>query len=163
LVYGAASRANIFKEETTDLSPSNVAGTPYKYEVSSGYFEAAGTALLAGRTFSSHDDEHAPAVAVVNRAFAANFFGSVSDSIGRYYKLQDGVRVQVVGIVEDGKYLSLTEDREPAMFLSALRSPSSESWMVVRSHRDSQDLVPAIRTKLHELDAGLPADIDSWK
>ena len=32
--------------------------------------------------------------------------------------MQDGTRVQVVGIVEDGKYMSLTEDPQPAMFLA---------------------------------------------
>jgi hypothetical protein len=37
--------------------------------------------------------------------------------MGRYYKMPDGTRIQVVGIVEDGKYGSLTEDPQPAMFL----------------------------------------------
>ena len=89
-------------------------------------------------------------------------FGSVAGAVGRYYKIQDGTRVQVVGVVEDGKYLSVTEDRPPAMFLPFLRSPSSQAWLVVRSTRDPQQLAAAIRGRLRELDAGLPADIDTW-
>jgi predicted permease len=162
LVYGAGSKVNVFKEDTADLRPSNVASVPYRYDVSPAYFHAAGTALLAGRTLSSHDDTGAPAVAVINRALAGQMFGSVSGAVARHYRLQDGTRVQVVGVVEDGKYLSLTEERPPAMFLSFLQSPSSQSWLVVRSARDPQQLAAAIRSELRTLDAGLPATIDTW-
>jgi predicted permease len=162
LVYGAGSRANVFKEETRDLRPANIASMPYRYDVSPEYFDAAGTSLLAGTTFSWHDDKNLPAVAVVNREFAGKLFGSVTKAIGRYFTLQDGTRVQIVGVVEDGKYLSLTEDQQPAIFLPSLQSPSSQSYVVVRSDRDPQQLAAAIRSKLRELDAGLPADIDTW-
>jgi hypothetical protein len=75
-------------------------------------------AQLAGRqSLLWHDDKNAPRVAVVNRLFARKIFGSVANAIGRYYKMEDGTRVQVVGVVEDGKYYQLTEDPQPAMFL----------------------------------------------
>jgi predicted permease len=162
LVYASGSRANVFKEETKDRRPSNIASMPYRYDVSPGYFDAAGTRLLAGRAFSWHDDKSAPAVAVVNREFAGKLFGSLTNPIGRYFTLQDATRVQVVGVVEDGKYLSITEDQQPAIFLPSVQSPSSQSYLVIRSHRDPQQLAAAIRSKLHELDAGLPIDIDTW-
>jgi predicted permease len=162
LVYAASSRTNIFKEQTTDLRPANAAIRPYRYDVFPGYFHAAGTALLAGRDFTWHDDKTAPAVAVANRAFARRMFGSVENSIGSNFKLQDGTLVQIVGIAEDGKYMSLTEDQQPAVFLAALRSPANQSHLVVRSHRDPQRLATAMRNKLHELDRGLPVDIQTW-
>ena len=162
LVYAAGSRVNVFKDETTDLRPSNVAAFPYRYDVSPAYFQAAGTALLAGRDFTWHDDKNAPAVAVVNREFAGELFGSVTNAIGRYFTLQDGKRVQIVGAVENGKYLSLTEDQQPAIFLPAVQSPLSQACVVVRSSRDPQQLAAAIRSKLHELDAGLPFDLRTW-
>jgi predicted permease len=162
LVYAAGSRVNVFKEEASDLRPSNAAAMPYRYDISPGYFQAAGTALLAGRSFSWHDDKDAPSVAVVNREFAGKIFGSMTNAVGRYYKMQDGTRVQVVGIVEDGKYLSLTEDQQPAIFLPFLRSPSSQAYLVVRSRHDLQELAAAMRSKLRELDAGLPFDTQTW-
>ena len=112
LVYGSATRINVFKEEASDFRPSNAAGTPFKYEISPQYFQAAGTALLAGREFTWHDDKEAPAVAVVNREFAGNMFGSVTNALGRHYKLQDGTRVQVVGVVEK-RQISDSDRREP--------------------------------------------------
>lgn len=162
LVYAAGSRVRVFKEETKDLRPANAAARPYRYDVSPEYFHAAGTGLLAGRDLTWHDDKSAPAVAVVNREFAGRIFGSVPNAVGRYYKMQDGTRVEVVGVVEDGKYMSLTEDPEPAIFPSFLQSPGSSSNVVVRSRRDSQELAADIRNQLREVDAGLPVDTKTW-
>jgi predicted permease len=163
LVNAAGSRAAVFNEDATDLRASNASAMPYRYDVSPGYFHAAGTALLAGRSFSWHDENTAPAVAVVNREFARKIFGSAMKAVGRYYKVQDGSRVQVVGVVEDGKYLSLTEGQQPAIFRPFLQSPTSASFLVVRSSGDPEQVAVAMRTKLHELDAGLPVDTQSWK
>jgi ABC-type antimicrobial peptide transport system permease subunit len=118
---------------------------------------------LAGRDFTWHDDENAPCVAVINREFARRVFGSVPNATGRYFKLPEGKRVQVVGIVEDGKYSpNLTDPLPPAMFLPLLQSPSTETYVVVRSSMKPQQLAAAIRTKLRELDSGLPPFLQTW-
>jgi len=160
-LYGGSDGAPVFTDQTTDLRPANAAAVSYRYDISPGYFRAAGTTMLAGRDFSWHDDGNSPRVAVVNRQFAAKTFGS-TDAVGRYYKLRDGKRIQVVGIVEDGKYFSLTEDPEPAMFFPILQSPSNETWLVVRSNRDPGQLASAMKSALRELDPGLPTYIATW-
>jgi len=153
--------SNVFPDNTSDLRPSNAAANSLMFKISPEYFDAAGTALLSGRTFTWHDDENSPRIAVVNREFARKIFGSVSNAMGGYYKMPDGTRIQVVGIAEQGKYGSLTEDPQPAMFLPILQSPSSSTWLVVRSDRDPQQLGPVIREKLRDLDAGLPVYIQT--
>ena len=40
--------------------------------------------------------------------------------------------------------------------------PSSEMTLVVRSNNDPQQLATAIKSKLRELDAGLPVFIQTW-
>lgn len=162
LVYTAAFRANIFRENATDLRPASAAARPFRYEVSPDYFPAAGTAFLSGRDLNWHDDKGAPAVAVVNRQFALDMFGSVESALGHYYKLHDGTRVQVAGIVEDGKYLGLTDDKEPAMFLSALQYPAMQISLVVRTPRDAEQINTAIRAKIRGIDSGLLVQVDSW-
>jgi predicted permease len=162
LVYTAAFRASIFKDETRDLSNSNAAANPYKYEISPGYFEAAGTHLLAGRSFAWHDDKNAPPVAIANAVFARKMFGSVSSAIGKYCRRQNGVRLEIVGVVEDGKYLGLTDEQEPAIFLPTPQAPLNNSYLVVRSRRDPEELAAAMRIKAREVDAGLPVGIQSW-
>jgi hypothetical protein len=72
--------------------------------------------------------------------------------------MPDGKLVQVVGIVEDGKYTAnLAEDPQPAMFLPIGQFPASDTCLVVRSQRDPQQPVAAIRKTLRDLDSGLPA------
>jgi predicted permease len=154
--------AMVFKDETTDLRPANAAATAVLFEISPEYFRAAGTALLSGRKFSSQDDKHAPRVAIINQEFARRLFGSVSNALGGIYKMRDGTRVQVVGIAQDGKYEVLTEEPKPAVYLPILQSPSSDTYMVVRSANDPQQLAAAVRAKLHELDPGLPSFIQTW-
>ena len=49
--------------------------------------------------------------------FARKVFASPTNAIGRYFKRPDGTRLQIIGIVEDGKYDHVAEDPQPAMFL----------------------------------------------
>jgi predicted permease len=159
---GGGETEDVFTGQTADLRPSNAAANVQVFEISPEYFHAAGTSLVAGRAFSWQDDKNAPRVAVVNALFARKIFGSESKALGGYYKREDGTRVQVVGIVEDGKYYQFTEDPRAAMFLPFLQSPSTMMCLVVRSERDPQQLAPAIRSALRGLDASLPVNIQTW-
>ena len=161
-LYYGANGSNVFSDKATDLRPANAAAEAVLYNISPEYFDAARTTLLAGRSFTWHDDKNSPRVAVVNREFARKIFVSVSKALAGYYKMPDGSRIQVVGVVEDGKYGSLAEDPQPAMFLPVLQSPSSQTTLAVRSNRDQQQLVAAIRSKVRDLDAGLPFTIRTW-
>jgi predicted permease len=161
-LYYGANGTSVFTDKTTDLRPANAAAEAVVYNISPEYFDAARTSLLSGRPLSWHDDKNAPRVAVVNREFASRIFGSATNATGRYYKKQDGTRIQVVGIVEDGKYASLAEDPHPAMFLPILQSPSPQACLVVRSNRDPQLLTAAIKRTVQDLDAGLPFTIRTW-
>ncbi len=154
--------SSVFTDATTDYRPGNEAADAQQFDVSPGYFQAAVTTLLAGRNFTLHDDKPAPLVAVVNREFARKLFGSVDKAIGHYYKIWNGTRVQVVGVVEDGKYRTLTEDQQAAMFYSFLQQPGSDVHLVVRSRRDPQEIAAALQRTLHSLDPSLPLAIETW-
>lgn len=156
-----ADNSNVFTDNTSDLRPSNAALEATMFRISPEYFHAAGTSLLSGRAFTWHDDKNSPPVAVVNPVFARKIFGSADKAMGGHYKMPDGTRIQVVGIVEDGKYGSLTEDPQPVMFLPILQSPSSSTWLAVRSNRDPQQLGPILRSTLRQLDPGLPVFVQT--
>jgi predicted permease len=159
---GSSASSDVYADQTTDLRPSNVAATALRYSISPNYFHAAGTALLIGRDFTWHDDQNAPRVAVVNKLFALKVFGSVDNAIGRYFKIDDGTRLQVVGIAEDGKYILLTENPRLAIFVPLLQGPTSATCLVVRSGRDPLQLAAAIRSSLRGVDASLPLNIQTW-
>src|SRR6185369_8887918 len=102
-LYAGAVNAFVFSDKTVDFRPVNAAAEVFLYKISPEYFHAAGTALLSGRTVTWHDDKNATRIAVVNAEFARKIFGSVSAAMDGYYKLADGTRIQVVGVVEQGK------------------------------------------------------------
>jgi hypothetical protein len=171
------SVSSVFTDDETDLTPANTAAISWLFSISPDYFRAAGTVLLSGRSFTSHDDKDAPRVAVINQEFARMVFGareSMADALGRYFKVPDGSRIEVVGIVEDGKYLNIAEAQRPAMFLPILQSPTPGTWLVVRSGRDPQhakrkrdsaqpqELTAALESARRNVDEALPFRIQTW-
>ena len=154
---------SVFANTTTDLRESNKVAESVTYSVSPSYFQAAGTTLLAGRTINWRDDKNAPKVAMVNREFARKVFGSITGAVGGSFKAPDGQRFEVVGVVENGKYETLTEDAWPAYFKPILQSPATATWLVVRSNGDSPQLPADLHKTLRGLDPGLPLTIMTWQ
>jgi predicted permease len=152
----------VYTDATTDFRPTNQVADAMNYNISPGYLQAAGTTLLAGRDLTFADDKKAPTVALVNRQFAVKVFGSVDKAIGGHFKFWGGAHAEVVGVVEDGKYRSLTEDQQPAMFFSFLQHDSSETLMLVRSKRDPAEISGALERAMHGLDSSLPFVIRTW-
>jgi len=152
----------VYTDSTTDFRPTNFAADAMNYSASPGYLEAAGTKLLAGRNLSMQDDEKSPKVALVNRQFAIKVFGSVQQAVGGHFKFWGTQRAEVVGVVEDGKYRTLTEDQQPAMFFSFQQHKSPRTLLLVRSPRDPQQISAAVERTLHGMDAGLPLRFETW-
>ena len=101
-------------------------------------------------------------MALVNRQFAEKVFGSVEKAIGGHFKYWGGERAEVVGVVENGRYRSLTEDQMPAMFFSFQQHQSNGVWLVVRSQRDPQEMTRALETTLHGMDSAMPLMVSTW-
>jgi ABC-type antimicrobial peptide transport system permease subunit len=67
-----------------------------------------------------------------------------------------------VGVVENGRYRSLTEDQMPAMFFSFLQHEASGTRLVVRTERDPQEMTRALDTTIHGMDSALPLVVTTW-
>ena len=152
----------VYTDTTTDFRPTNYAADAMNYNISPGYLEAAGTKLLAGRNLTMDDNDKAPKVALVNRQFAIKVFGSVNKAVGGHFKFWGKERAEVVGVVEDGKYRTLTEDQMPAMFFSFLQQKTPRALLLVRTNRDAQEMTAALERTLHGLDSALPLEIQTW-
>jgi MacB-like periplasmic core domain len=122
---------SVFCPGNVDQRPSNRVFGTRLCSISIDYFNAAGTRLLTGRLFSWHDDSKAPSVAIVNQTFAKELLGS-NPAVGQRFLLGDKQH-EIVGVVEDGKYESLTEDPEPTAFLAVPQYEQSSATLVVRS------------------------------
>jgi predicted permease len=155
--------SDVFSDSTTDFRPTNHAAEAKNFKVSPDYLKAAGTTLLTGRDLTFADDKKSPIVALINRKFAVTVFGSVDKAIGGHFKLNGDTRAEVVGVVEDGKYQTLTEDQQPAMFFSFLQQQSGDALLVVRSNRDPAEIAGALERTMQGLDSSLPFSVKTWK
>ena len=126
----------VYTDTTTDFRPTNYAADAMDYNISPGYLAAAGTHLLAGSDLTYDDKNNAPIAALVNRHSPSRSSARFEKAIGGHFKFWGGNRAEVVGVVEDGKYRTLTEDQMPAMFFSFQQHPESGTFLVVRSQRD---------------------------
>ncbi len=86
-------------------------------QVSPGYFQTFGIAVLQGRAFTDSDHETAPKVALLNEAAARFYFGD-RNPIGARLSVMRGDKVhQVVGIVKDSRYQNLREPDTRMIYL----------------------------------------------
>ena len=145
---------DVFSQQSSDFRPSNKAFDTYFYDVSPGYLTASGTPLLAGRDVSFSDTAKTPAVAIVNQEFARRLFHS-EHAVGRYFKNRSGVSIQIVGIIADGKHFTLSEDPAAAAFFPISQKGDTKTSLIVRTQRDTGDMVASTREVLRDLDPGV--------
>src|SRR5216684_726042 len=69
---------------------------------------------------------------------------------------------EIVGIVEDGKYDSLTESPQPAMFFPLAQSADSDTTVIVRSALPPAEVARALHRTLTSIDPDLPFTIRNW-
>jgi predicted permease len=128
-----------------------------RYRVSSDFFRTLGTRVLQGREIRADDTQTTPAVAVVNETFARQVFRTTNGAIGRRFRYgTTGSWLEVVGLVEDGKYLTLNEAPRAAVFEAIDQHYSSTIVLSARSSLPSSDVAAAIRAALARLDPRLP-------
>jgi predicted permease len=126
------------------------------YDVSPGLLSTLQVPLLRGRDFNEHDNEHAPLVAIVNQTFAQEILKTMNP-IGKTFRYgPNSPLVQVIGLVKDGKYVSLTEASDPVVFRPILQDYNSTTTLVVRSRNSAAALVPRMRKEIAALDPKLP-------
>ncbi len=152
---GDQSNNGVYRFQETEFRASHAIYVS-PYNVSPGYLAAVGTRLLAGRDFAWRDGTEAPQVAIVNRAFARQILGT-EQGVGLYFRRgSKAAAVQVVGIVEDGKYKSIAEDARPAMFRPILQNYNGTTYLLARSARAEGAVAREMETAIRALDRNLP-------
>jgi macrolide transport system ATP-binding/permease protein len=92
------------------------------------YFDSVGTHVVMGRGFGPQDTATAPAVAVVNQAFAKTFFRSGENPIGAHLGGTGSPGdFEIVGVVQDTTYSSVRWKDHSMFFLRLLQQPASDT------------------------------------
>ena len=160
--YSSSMPLSIDQSSTTIFAEGQAADMSVRgqgasfYSVSPGFFRALGTRLLAGRDVSWRDDRETPRVAVVNATFARRVFGTADALSRKFHNGRGSPPIEVVGIVEDGKYTSLTEAPRAAVFWPVTQAYNSTTTLIVRAEREPDALVGEVRRAIAALDPGLP-------
>jgi len=145
-----------------DFSWANVPSASVN-AVTPGYFAALRVPLIEGRFLDERDGVDAPNHVVVNQAFVRRFLPSAEDPIGKRFncdvggKQTDGPQTAtIVGVIGDTREEGLARKPIPEVTVSALQWPRFVMTLVVRTSTDPVSLVSAVRTKVRDLDNGLP-------
>ena len=138
-------------------SPENPVPSVLYSTVDAGYFEAIGTALVAGRGFDGRDRPDTTPVAVVKETMARRFWPG-EEPLGRRFRLgrEGGDEVEVVGVAADGKYVTLGEDPRPYFFLPFSQRYDPRLTAVVRTQGDPRALADPVRTAIQRVDPEVP-------
>jgi putative ABC transport system permease protein len=151
-----------FHGETLD--PVHPIGTRQRV-VSQGYFAATGTRLLQGRDFGPDDRRNTRQVAIINKAFVKRYLAR-RDPIGLmfsagYPKPDPSQEVTIVGVVDDVRQKSVSDEAEPAFYQSTGQLPLRRQTMVVAtSSADVASLQSAIRGEMRRFDPNIAVEFE---
>jgi predicted permease len=115
---GVVSTDDPVTVEGRPFEPGEHVPTVMYNDVTPSYFDTLRMHILSGRTFTEADNEKAPAVAIINQTMAKQFW-STENVLGKRFSIKGpaGPFIEVVGVVQDGKYKSIVEEPMPFFYL----------------------------------------------
>src|SRR5882672_372389 len=114
--------------------------------------------LLAGRDFTSQDNQQSRGVAIINESMARRFFGS-ENPLGRRirHSYDPGFNMEIVGVVKDTKYRSLREQVGPMFYVPFYQlGGQGQMTLVVRTAGDPTAAAAAVQREAQALDSAMP-------
>ncbi len=134
--------------------------------VSPNYWQTLGVELLAGRDFTTADREGAPAVVIVNEAFAQQEWPG-ENPIGQRVNVYLGEEkeaesdeagwMEVIGVAPDLRFADFdNEEDQQGLYVPLAQNPVRFAWIIVETHGEPNSFVDPLRHTVLELDAGLP-------
>lgn len=125
------------------------------------YFRAVGTPILKGRSFARQDTAISARVAIVNRAFARQFFAG--NALGQQFDIgqwSDGhfqfLPASIVGEAADVRHNGLTGNLQPEIYVPMDQIPSQEFDLILRTSADPRSLTNAMREAVTFVDHQQP-------
>jgi macrolide transport system ATP-binding/permease protein len=137
--------------------PKRAADLPnaYFFAVSPGYFQTMRTHLISGREFDDRDRQGGQRVAIVSSSFATELMDG-ANPLGRRFSTGPAEKpMEIVGVVETGKYYTLNE-KGRAFWTPLEDAYRSKASLVVRTRvLPPESVLPAIRAAVNEIDPSI--------
>jgi predicted permease len=125
--------------------------------VDSGFFDAAGIAIVAGRTFNEGDRRDTQPVAIISQAMARRYWAN-GDALGRVLRRPDPAEPDliVVGVASDINVRSLGETPRDVVYVNYAQGDGFPLFnFVVRTATDPARITPVLVAATQEIDADL--------
>src|SRR3954467_6670405 len=130
-------------------------------EVGPGYFPALGIPLLAGPAFTRSDALTAPAVAIVNEAFAKKF-NLGRDAVGKRMSNKGSnvpLTIEFIGLVKNAKYSDVKREVPPLFFLPYRQDETIGAInFFVRTGGDPDAFLTNVPKLIAKLEPNLPVE-----
>jgi putative ABC transport system permease protein len=138
----------------------------YFVSVSPEYFATLNIPMLSGRSFRETDGSESSLVAIVNQAFAKQYFPGAS-AVGYQVAFTDSPEVwkEIVGVVADFRQRNPEEDLRPMVYLPIAQTVPSQ-WSIavrVRAANDVASLAVRMRDWLRPVDPQLYWELGSMQ
>ena len=129
----------------------------YMMDVSPTFFATMGIPVQRGRSFTDHDTDTAPKVAILNEAAARKLFPD-GNVIGRRvgFSFEKSGEFEIVGVVRDTKYASVRDPGPPTMYRSVWQSRGRSLNYVLRTAGEPMAMTETVRAAMREVDPTLP-------
>jgi predicted permease len=118
------------------------------------FLKTTGLPVIEGRDFTSRDDAAAPRVAIVNQVLALRLWPNGSALGGRL--VFQGDHLEVVGVVGEARYYSLTDASRPLVFRPLAQNYRGKVTLTVRTMADPIHMVSSVQHIVRGLDPDLP-------
>ena len=121
------------------------------------YFHTLQIPLVAGRVFDDRDTDNSPKVVIINEPMARRLWPN-QNAIGRHMAIwrDEKFSREIVGVVGEAK-ASLADEPAPQMYVPyAQDSTWSGMSFVIRTSGDPASQTSTIRSRLREIDKGIP-------
>jgi predicted permease len=114
-------------------------------DVSANYFAAMGAKLQRGRYFTEDEDKSKPLVAIINQAFAKEYFPG-EEPLGKQFEFTTGkpLPIEIVGIVEDIKEGPLDTTNRSVMYIPFNQDPGNYFNLAVRTSQDESAVLASM-------------------
>jgi len=136
--------------------------------VQSGFFDALGSGMVAGRDFTEADNETAPRVVIINEAMARFYFGD-DNPVGRILRFAGptGTPFEIVGVARDftkgtprggvhAEFATYFPYRDPEALNRGAQSRLRVMLIVLRTAGEPLALADRVRQELRAIDPALP-------
>jgi predicted permease len=132
----------------------------FSSRVDEAFFSTLAIPIVAGRSFTSGDDEDAPRVAVVNQTFASRYWPG-QDVLGKRVRVQgfDGRSAdwfEVVGVAADSRYTWIGEATPEFIYVPRMQSVAAQTTIVVATTGDAASLTAPLRDAVRSIDPNMP-------